>query len=122
MASVGSAFVLVSGSLTWLRRPRLASPTSTTGVEACHPLGDVCSEAKYTGIEPKLVLAGLERCLTSVKPGSDPSLRVRVCRAWENDGVVGGKGHAAQRGSPTEARRMRVVQFVRRQAADGRLS
>jgi hypothetical protein len=32
--------VLVSGSLTWLRRPRLASPTSTTGVEACHPQGD----------------------------------------------------------------------------------
>lgn len=27
-----------------------------------------------------------------------------------------------QRGAPTEARRMRVVQFVRKQAADGRLS
>ena len=27
----------VSGSFTWLRRPRLASPTSTTKVEACHP-------------------------------------------------------------------------------------
>ncbi len=29
----------VSGSFTWLRRPRLASPTSTTKVEACHPRG-----------------------------------------------------------------------------------
>ena len=29
----------VSGSFTWLRRPRLASPTSTTKVEACHPHG-----------------------------------------------------------------------------------
>gem|GEM_PF-5343439 len=26
-----------SGSLTWLRRPRLASPTSTTNVETIHP-------------------------------------------------------------------------------------
>ena len=32
-----SAFVFGSGSLTWLRRPRLASPTLTTEVETNHP-------------------------------------------------------------------------------------
>src|SRR5579875_3060559 len=30
--------LLVSGSLTWFRRPRLASPESTNEVEASHPL------------------------------------------------------------------------------------
>ncbi len=33
------AFVFGSGSLTWLRRPRLASLTSTAEVETDHPLG-----------------------------------------------------------------------------------
>ena len=36
--------------------------------------------------------------------------------------MVGGRGDAARRGSPSQARRLRVVQFVRGQAADGRLS
>ena len=33
------AFVVCSGSLTWLRRPRLASLISTVKVETDHPLG-----------------------------------------------------------------------------------
>lgn len=34
------AFVFGSGSLTWIRRPRLASLTSSVKVETDHPLDD----------------------------------------------------------------------------------
>jgi hypothetical protein len=41
------AFVVVTDSFTWIRRPRLASPTLTTKVESRHP-------RRYYGLHPTL--------------------------------------------------------------------
>ncbi len=50
---------IVSGSLTWLRRPRLASYTSTTNVETIHPL--VGKQPPWLLHQRTVVLAGPTR-------------------------------------------------------------
>src|SRR6202034_246027 len=52
IATGGSPFVFGAGSLTWFRRPRLASPTLTTEVETNHPhvwdSTDHCDQIYYS--------------------------------------------------------------------------
>src|SRR5213592_4179362 len=66
-ASSGSAFVLCSGSLSWIRRPRLASPASTTEVVANHPRGVVKEQPPQC--------RGRTRGPTSADPAVTPSAR-----------------------------------------------
>src|ERR1035437_164751 len=52
------AFIFVSGSFTWFRRPRLASLTSTSNVETNHPLAPSSQlrlEGNYTALIGEIV-------------------------------------------------------------------
>src|SRR6185312_10833375 len=84
------------GSLTWLRRPRLASPKSTTEVEACHPLV-WWNEQAYrrflpapTGSAAALVLSHHPlRLAVRVSLGDRPALVVETATARQGELELG---------------------------------
>src|ERR1700722_3600439 len=66
-----------SGSLTWFRRPRLASPVSTSEVEAIHPLVKVQPLQTTADLRPSIYRAfSATGCLAG--SGFRPANRTRA--------------------------------------------
>ena len=90
-----------SGSLTWLRRPRLASPTSTTNVETIHPRVARFCTAPPSYRSALRILGGDSTSPPFANAGGMPvtwGCRARArSRARPSASVLGGRGLSSSR-------------------------